>query len=75
MNRRECRHAKRRRALALQRQRQARYQARLDAGVLRCAVELGPATLATLVRLHWLPDAPVTAREAGAAIERLLQQL
>jgi hypothetical protein len=75
MNHRECRHAKRRRALHLQRLRQARYQARLDTGVLLCPVQLGPGELTTLVRLRWLPDGPVSARQAAVAIERLLQQL
>lgn len=75
MTRRECRHAKRRRALRLQRARQARYQMRLDNGVLLCPVALGPDTLTTLIRLRWLPDGPISAQQAAAAIERLLQQL
>jgi hypothetical protein len=59
----------------LQRARQARYEARVRAGVLLCPVQLGPNELDTLIRLRWLPDAPISARQAAAAIERLLQQL
>jgi hypothetical protein len=59
----------------LQRARQARYEARVRAGVLLCSVKLGPSELGTLIRLRWLPDEPVSARQAAAAIERLLQQL
>jgi hypothetical protein len=59
----------------LQRARQARYEARMRAGVLLCPVELGSNELSTLIRLRWLPDGPITAQQAAAAIERLLQQL
>jgi hypothetical protein len=65
----------RKRKHQLQRDRQRRYEARLHAGVLLCPVQLGPGELTTLVRLRWLPDGPVSARQAAAAIERLLQQL
>jgi hypothetical protein len=43
--------------------------------VLVCPVQLGPNELDTLVRLRWLPDEPISARQAAVAIERLLQQL
>jgi hypothetical protein len=59
----------------LQRARQARYDARRNAGVLLCPVKLGPGELSTLIRLRWLPDEAVSAQQVGAAIERLLQQL
>jgi hypothetical protein len=65
----------RKRKHRLQRARQARYEARFRAGVLVCPVQLGPNELDTLVRLRRLPDAPISARQAAAAIERLLQQL
>jgi hypothetical protein len=58
-----------------QRARQQRYEARRRDGVLLCPVQLSPAELDTLVRLRWLPDGAVSARQAAVAIERLLQQL
>jgi len=70
MVRRSSKHKRR-----LQRARQARYEARVRAGVLLCPVQLGPDELGTLIKLRWLPDGPITARQAAAAIERLLQQL
>jgi hypothetical protein len=59
----------------LQRARQERYEQRRRAGILLCPVALGPGELGTLIKLRWLPDGPITARQAAAAIERLLQQL
>jgi len=59
----------------LLRERQARYKARIRDGVLLCSVQLPPQVLDTLVRLRWLPDGPISGREAGRAIERLLAQL
>jgi hypothetical protein len=60
----------------LQRARQARYEARVRAGIMLCPITIGVNELDTLIRLHWLPNAPViTTQQVSTAIEQLLRQL
>jgi hypothetical protein len=61
----------------LQRARQARYEARQRDGIKLASVPLGPAEIAALVKLRWLPARAKDDRErisaaAAAALRSLL---
>ena len=63
---------------ARHRQRQARYEARMRAGVMLCLVPLGPDEINALMRLRWLPTGTECSREqvsaaAAAALRSMLR--
>lgn len=59
-----------------QRQRQARYEARLRAGVALYPVPLGAAEIDALVALGWLPDRAVFDRDSvGEAVASAFREM
>ena len=61
---------------ARHRERQARYEARVRAGVMLCLVPLGPDEISALVRLRWLPGGAVCSREQiGTAVAAALRSI
>jgi hypothetical protein len=60
---------------ARQRQHQARYEARLRAGIALYPVPLGADEIDALVTLNWLPDgAEVDRRRVGEALAAAFQE-
>jgi hypothetical protein len=61
---------------ARHRRRQARYEARVRAGVMLCLVPLEPDEINALVRLRWIPTGAECSREqVGAAAAAALRSI